>query len=185
MGQNKAQMVFHGQPLVRRVVERFANLEDEILVIANQPEAFEFLGVRLETDILPGKGALGGLYTGLIFATYPIVAVVACDMPFASPELVRAMLEMLESGDLDVVAPSTENGIEPLHAVYRRETCLPAVKLAIDQNRLRMISWFDQVRTRILAPGEISPYDTQGRAFLNVNHPEDWQAAERLAQEED
>src|SRR4030042_3245205 len=76
-------------------------------------------------DRLSGCGALGGLYTALSAATYPYVAVVACDMPFASLEIFAIELVLLQETEADAVIPRSETGTEPFHAAYRRETCLP------------------------------------------------------------
>ncbi len=87
MGQDKALLPFLGKPLIQRVIERVASLADELLVTTNRPEAYQFLDLPLFPDVIPGRGALGGLYTALSAASQPLVAVVACDMPFASPAL--------------------------------------------------------------------------------------------------
>ena len=61
------------------------------------------------------RGALPGLYTALLAASNPYVAVVACDMVFASASLVVAeSLAMNESG-ADAVVPSNKHGFEPFH----------------------------------------------------------------------
>ncbi len=181
MGSNKALLPFLGQPLIARVLERVRPLADEILITTNQHEGFEFLDLPLVADVLPGSGALGGLYTALLSARQPLVAVVACDMPFASRELLAYQRDLLVAEEADVVLPATEQGLEPLHALYRRETCLPAVEAALKQGERRVISWFGQVRVRALTPAEIAAIDPAGRAFMNVNTPEDLLQAERLA----
>ena len=72
---------------------------------------------------------MGGLYTALVSAKYPSVAVVACDMPFASAPLLVAAAGFLSQEKADVVIAETAEGFEPLHAVYRRETCIPAIEV--------------------------------------------------------
>lgn len=182
MGQNKALLPFMGKPLILRVVERLSSLADELLITTNEPEAFQFLKVPLVEDILPGKGALGGLYTALHAARNPIAAVVACDMPFLHPQLLAAQRDLLVQSGTDVVILRSPGGLEPLHAVYRREACLPAVKAAIEANERRMISWFPQVKVREMTPDEIAVHDPHFRSFINVNSPEEFQMAEKLAQ---
>ena len=59
------------------------------------------------------------------------MAVVACDMPFASPMLFEGALKLMVEEEADVVIAKTDEGYEPLHALYRRETCLPAIESAI------------------------------------------------------
>ncbi len=185
MGQDKGLLPFLGRPLIERVMERVRPLADEVLVTTNRPENYGFLGVPLFSDQIPGRGALGGLYTALFAAGQPLVAVVACDMPFVSAPLLAAERDLLELTRSDAVVPRTEGGSEPFHAVYRRETCLPAVETVLKADKWRVDSWFDLVQLRWLQPAEALAYDPLGRAFWNVNTPEEFRQVEALAEESD
>jgi molybdopterin-guanine dinucleotide biosynthesis protein A len=176
MGRNKALVPFLGRPLVQRVVRRLAGLGDELIVTTNTPAELAFLGLPCYPDVIAERGALGGLCTALTQARHPLVAVVACDMPFASPELFRLCLERIEGSDL--VIPRTEHGLEPLHALYRREACLPAIHEALGGGLWRVDAWFGKVRVGVLEPTDYAALDPLGRTFLNVNTPEDLALAE-------
>jgi molybdopterin-guanine dinucleotide biosynthesis protein A len=181
MGRDKALMPFLGRPLIQRVVDRLSPIADEIIVTTNNPADYRFLGLPLFPDLKPGRGALGGLYTALSSATCEAVAVVACDMPFASPKLIEAASKLLLKEEADVVIPDSGGGLEPLHAVYRRETCIPAIKAAIEADLWKLISWFPQVKVHVLQPDEVKTYDPSGLAFWNLNTPEEFAEAERRA----
>jgi molybdopterin-guanine dinucleotide biosynthesis protein A len=183
MGEDKALKPFLGRPLIQRVIERLSPVADELIVTTNRPEDYAFLDPRLtlHTDLKPGRGALGGLYTAIASAKNPLVAVVACDMPFASSKLIQAGSRLLVEEGADVVIAKSDEGYEPLHAVYRRETCLPAIEAAIDADQWKVIAWFPQVKVRLLTPEEIQGYDPQGLAFWNVNTPEEFAEAERIS----
>lgn len=181
MGQDKALMPFLGRPLIQRVVDRLARIADEMIVTTNRPEDYRFLGLPLFPDLIPGRGALGGLYTALASATCEAVAVVACDMPFASPTLIEAAEGLLNKEEADVVIPDSGDGLEPMHAVYRRDTCIPAIESAIEADRWKLISWFPQVKVHILLPDEVKQHDPAGLAFWNLNTPEEFAEAERRA----
>jgi molybdopterin-guanine dinucleotide biosynthesis protein A len=182
MGEDKALKPFLGRPLIQRVIDRLSPIADEVIVTTNRPGDYLFLGLRLVTDLKPGRGALGGLYTALASANHPVVGVVACDMPFASARLLETAARILVQEEADVVIAKTSEGYEPLHAVYRRETCLPAIQSAIDANLWKVISWFPQVKLRELTPAEMLLADPSSLAFWNVNTPEEFAEAERLAQ---
>lgn len=184
MGRDKALMLFQGQTLIERIIARVQPIADEIIVTTNNPEAYRFLGLPLFADIYPERGALGGLHTALACASHPLVAVVACDMPFVSPALLNAQKTILLEENADVVIPAGPEGFEPLHSLYRRETCLPACEAALLSNQRRLISWFPQVHVRILQPEEIHRWDPHGLAFWNVNTPEEFERAEALAESE-
>ncbi len=181
MGENKALKPFLGRPLIQRVIERLAPLADEVLVTTNEPDAYRFLAVPLFSDLRPGRGPLGGLYTALVSAHHSHVAVVACDMPFASGPLLVASAGLLQQDRVDVVIAETAEGYEPLHAVYRRETCIPAIQASMDADQWRVISWFPRVRVRKLTADELQRYDPDGLAFWNVNTPAEFAQAESRA----
>jgi molybdopterin-guanine dinucleotide biosynthesis protein A len=181
MGQNKALIPFLGRPLIERVIERVKPLAEELLVTTNQPEELGFIGCPLIKDVIPGKGALGGLYTALYAASSAIVVVVACDMPFVNPALLQAEIDLLIDLNADVVIPSSQEGLEPFHSVYRRETCLPEIRNAIDTDQKRIISWFPAVRVRVMTAEEVGKYDPANQAFLNINTMEELAQAEQIA----
>ena len=185
MGADKALKPFLGHPLIQRVIERVSPIADEIIVTTNRPDDYQFLNLRLLPDLKPGRGALGGLYTAIASALHPIVAVVACDMPFASAALLETMTRLLVQNEADVVIVKTEEGYEPLHAVYRRATCLPAILSAIETDQWKVIAWFPQVKVHALTPEEARQSNPDGLAFWNVNTPEEFDAAERLARRSD
>jgi molybdopterin-guanine dinucleotide biosynthesis protein A len=191
MGEDKALKPFLGRPLIQRVIERLSPIADELLVTTNRPADYAFLQRRLVPDLKPGRGALGGLYTAIASASHPAVAVVACDMPFASAKLIETAAMIMAAEAVDVViaratagnAPQAKGsqGYEPLHALYRRATCLPAIQAAIDAEQWKVIAWFPQVKVRVLSDDEAKTADPDGLAFWNVNTPEEFARAEELA----
>ena len=183
MGTDKALKPFLGRPLIQRVIDRLSPIADEIIVTTNRPDKYSFLNLRLFPDLKPDRGALGGLYTAIASAAYPTVAVVACDMPFASPMLFEAMSRLLVENEADVLIPKSDDYYEPLHAVYRRDTCLPAIEAAIDADKWKVIAWFPQVRVYELSSDEVNQSDPQGLAFWNVNTPEEFAQAEEIAKQ--
>ena len=188
MGEDKALKPFLGRPLIQRVIDRMTPIADEIIVTTNRPAEYEFLNastrsarrLRLVPDLKPGRGALGGLYTAIASAASPLVAVVACDMPFASPKLFEGARKLIVEEGADVVIAKTEEGYEPLHALYRRETCLPAIEAAISADQWKVISWFPQVKVRMLTSDEVKSFDPAGLCFWNLNTPEEFVEAEKI-----
>lgn len=184
MGEDKALKPFLGKPLITRVIERLSPIADELIVTTNRPADYAFLNQRLVTDLKPGRGALGGLYTAIASASHPFVAVVACDMPFASQSFFESAHRLIVKEEADVVIAKTEQGYEPFHALYRRETCLPAIEAAINEDKWKVIAWLPQVNVRELSPDEMKTFDSSGLCFWNVNTPEEFKKAEHIAQGE-
>ncbi|MBI5965086.1 MAG: molybdenum cofactor guanylyltransferase [Chloroflexi bacterium] len=190
MGEDKALKLFLGRPLIQRVVEQLSSIADELIVTTNRPAEYAFLNVstrparqsaRLIPDLKPGRGALGGLYTAIASATHSLVAVAACDMPFASQMFFEGARRLMVKEEADVVIAKTDEGYEPFHALYRRETCLPAIESAIEADQWKVIAWFPQVKIRTLNPVEVKSLDPSGLCFWNLNTPEEFAEAEERA----
>ena len=181
MGRDKGLIPFLGRPLIQRVIDRLSPVADEFIVTTNQPEAYQFLGLPLFTDLAPGRGALGGLYTALSAASQPLVAVVACDMPFVCADLLGALRDDLIESGKDIAIPRPQGGLEPFHAVYRRQTCLPHIQAALEAGKWRADAWFAKVGMCFFDQQELLPFDPDLLCFSNVNTPEELAAAEQLA----
>jgi molybdopterin-guanine dinucleotide biosynthesis protein A len=181
MGEDKALLPFLGVPLIQRLKERFLNTGHELLVISNNPEAYQFLEIPVFQDVIPERGTLGGLYTALTVSSQPLVGLIAADLPFASPELLLHLVNLIQETEADAALPSSDHSIEPLHAVYRVESCLPLVKNALDNDLWRMVAWHEDARIEILSPSHTKKNSGTENTFFNLNTPEDFQAAESFA----
>ena len=176
MGTDKGLVELAGKPLVRHVIDRLGALAGEVLVTTNQPQAYAAFGVRTAGDRRPAAGALDGLLTALEAANgYPVL-IVACDMPFASRPLADHLLSL--SAAAEAVVPRPGGEYEPLFAVYRR-TCATAIRRALDAGQRRVISFFPDVRLRVVEAAEAQAIDPDPWCFFNVNTPDDLAEAER------
>jgi len=173
MGQDKAWIDVRGEPLIRRVSAVLASVADEVIVVAND-ERYAALGLRVVPDRFPDGGALGGIATGVGAAAHDTVLVAACDMPFLDPAVWRLLVG--RAGDADVVIPVLGEQPETLHAIYTK-ACLPAMERALAAGRMRVISFFDEVRVDRVGEDLIRTIDPTLRAFTNVNTPEELAAA--------
>ena len=173
MGQDKAWIELDGEPLIKRVADVLALVADEVIVVANDPK-YESLGLRVVRDRYPTGGALGGIATGVGAAANDTVLVAACDMPFLSADVWHLLLG--HAGEADVIIPRIGGEYETLHALYTK-ACVPQMARAIAENRLRVISFFDQVRVLVVEEPELRAVDPTLRAFTNVNTPEELASA--------
>lgn len=187
MGQSKALVPFAGRPLMCRMVERLAPVADELVITTNEAERLAFLlddypdtALRLVPDLHDSRGALPGLHTALEAARNPLVAVVACDMLFASPRLVVAEALAMKESKADIVVPVNKHGFEPFHALYRRETCLPAIEAVIASGSKRAQDLFDAVAVREFPQSEVLRCEPRGGCFINANTPEELRGWEEV-----
>ncbi|MFB0536626.1 MAG: molybdenum cofactor guanylyltransferase [Anaerolineae bacterium] len=177
LGMDKSFVNVNGQSLIKQIVAKLARLSDDVIIVANSPEKYHHLEARLVGDIYPGKGALGGIYSGLKSAANTHSLVVACDMPFLDLNLLRYMI-LLARGH-DVVIPRVGGFPEPLHAIYSK-SCLEPIDRLLARGGLKIIDFFPEVRVRYVEEGEVDIFDPQHLSFFNVNVPGDVEEMKEL-----
>lgn len=177
MGRDKGLVLLHGRPLVRHLLDRVADLGDEVLITTNQPADYAFLGIRLVSDEAPGAGALSGLRTALRAAHGNKVLVLACDMPFVSRPLLIRLIELAPQADVVIPRPGGE--YEPMHAIYDK-SCLPEIESSLAAGDRRMISFFPRVQVLTVEDDILGRLDPGRRSFFNINTPDDLEQAERM-----
>jgi molybdopterin-guanine dinucleotide biosynthesis protein A len=185
LGKDKLQEVVGGRPLLQRVIDSLSPISEQILVVTAQGQnrpAIQATQSKVASvpDIYPGRGALGGIYTGLTTTKSQYSLVVAADMPFLNPDLLQHLVSVAPG--FDVVMPRIDGEIEPLHAVYSRD-CLPAIQEQIERNQLQIRIFLERVRVRYVELAEIDRFDPRHMSFFNVNTPEDLTKAEEIAAE--
>jgi molybdopterin-guanine dinucleotide biosynthesis protein A len=182
LGRDKVFETIDGENLLQRVVTRLAPLTDRVILVAAPGQSLPPLPPHLETskvvDIYPGKGSLGGIYTGLLASDRSHSLVVACDMPFLNLALLRHLIRLCPR--FDAVIPRITKLLEPLHAVYSK-SCLAAIEALLQQNNLRITDLFNQIRVRYVEEDEIDRFDPERLSFFNINTAADLERARALA----
>jgi len=175
--EDKAFLDSGGVPLFERVYRIFREIFSEIIIVANDVIPFERYEAILRRDIILGKGALGGLYTGLYHSSNYHAFCSACDMPFLNPRVIKYMEK--ERDEYDVIVPKTHDGLHPLHAIYSKK-CLNPISQSLDRNDLKIVNFFQQVRVRYIEEMEIREFDPHMRSVINVNTEEEMEAVRNI-----
>lgn len=176
----------NSQNLIERTIERLSPPAQSVLVVTSE-EQFDIihaagLKAKVIVDLYPGKGALGGIYTGLASADTFYNLVVGCDMPFLNRELLRYIIDHISN--FDTVVPKVHGMLEPLHAVYSKD-CLAPIRKMIEENRLGISHLFSMVDTRYIDEDEVEEFDFRYLSFLNINTLADLRKARKLIQREE
>ena len=174
MGQAKALLDFDGEPLIAHIVRALKLMFDEVVIVAAPKQELPPLATTVVRDEVAYQGPVGGIYYGLKAAGGQFSFVTSCDAPFLNTALIAYLTAQISG--YDVVVPYWEERYQPLHAVYRRSV-LPLLKEQLEQGELRPVYLFDKVRTRTVNGDEIKALDPDGLTFLNMNTPQDYQAA--------
>jgi len=185
---NKALATIGNEKILENVLRVFRALFDEIILVTNTPLLYAAWDVSIVTDIYPVRTPLTGIYSGLLYAANPHIFVAACDAPFLQKELVRTVLDNIDT-HADIFLPETGKGIEPLCAAYSKK-CLPHIERVLIQQvetdsiaentkerilkqSLKIRSFFDQVRVKTIDEAQLRAKDPNLISFFNINTPDD------------
>ncbi len=172
MGSNKAFLELKGKTFIELQIELLRKMFDEISISANTSAEYEYLDLPIFKDVYPGKGPLGGIYTSLINSSSLHTFMLACDMPFVEPELIKHLKDLTK--EYDVVIPKSEKGLEPLHAFYSKK-CIDPIKRSLNENNLRIISFFPHVNVKIVELDSLASSDRFKNSIKNLNTMDDYE----------
>lgn len=171
MGTDKGLLLFHGKPLIERIIEELNPVFEKTAIVSNNPE-YERFGLEVVKDLIKDIGPAGGIHAALNHTQAKKVFIVSCDMPFVARGAVEYILE--NSGEAQIVVPSFRGNIQPLFGVYAAD-CLPQwnrlLELGIVKLR-QMISHFKLLRIDV---NENKLFNEI--LFMNVNDPNDFTKA--------
>jgi molybdopterin-guanine dinucleotide biosynthesis protein A len=176
-GRPKALMELGGRRIIDRVADVVREVADDVLIVTNTPELYASLDLPMVPDAFPDHGSLGGIYSGLRAAAGDAAFTVACDMPFLMTQVARLVTG--RAGEADVVVPRVGEQWETLHACYAK-SCLGPIEARLRAGRLKIVGFYDEVRVLTIDAEEVARFRAPEIVFMNVNTPEELEAARRL-----
>ncbi len=176
MGRDKSGLTIGGQTFVERIADTVASITGGVRIVGGKESvAGRFAQVP---DVYPDWGALGGLHAALSASEEEWAAVVACDLPFVTADLLER-LGQLRAG-FEAVAPLQEDGrAQPLCALYQVKVCRKRATELIEAGERKPIALLQSVRTRWVAFNEVADLEGASHFFDNINTPFDYTRAKR------
>lgn len=183
MGQDKRFLKLQDRTLLESALSVLERLFSEVLiVVAEEAPELSALHHRVVTDLIPGCASLGGLYTGLSYASCPRVFAAACDMPFLNASLITRLARLDPTADVVMVQLAT--GLQPLHAVYSKRCLVSLEQMTRTGNyKVQDICMAEGLSVRIVSEEEIQSLDPHLLSFVNINTPADLELARKLETE--
>jgi len=169
-GRDKSLADWNGRPLIEQAATALAATCGHVILLANAPEPYSFLGLEHTPDLRPGKGPLAGLEAALAAAATPWVLLAACDMPCLSVRLLRHLIRV--KNGFRAVIPEGPQGPEPLCAIYHR-SMLAEVRAMLDRNDLAIRRLATLAGVQTIPAAEVADIDPDPLIFANVNRPEE------------
>ncbi|MBS4031851.1 MAG: molybdenum cofactor guanylyltransferase [Clostridiales bacterium] len=182
MGENKLLLPLGGSTVIGCLIHTLQDLFAEIIVVTDHPNAYLSMPVQVAGDVFPSpvRNSLTGIHAGLRVSSFNYNFVIAGDMPFVQPDLVRYLCELCEG--YDVTIPREVQHLQPLCAVYTKN-CLPHMEELLECGWYKIIDFFPGVRVRQIDTNALKVYDPELLSFFNVNNPEDYLHAVKIAEE--
>ncbi|HEX8473363.1 MAG TPA: molybdenum cofactor guanylyltransferase [Pyrinomonadaceae bacterium] len=186
MGRDKAHLRFDNESFVELAAKSLSAVAARISVVSAKEDA-GIWRLPVVRDVYRGCGALGGIHAALAAGRERWAAVISCDLPFATGELLARLVSLREATggeEFEAVAPLQADGRpQPMCALYRREPCLRRAAELLAAGELRPRVLLRQAHTRWVEPSELSDLKGASLFFVNVNTPEDYSAACKQARE--
>ena len=186
MGRDKSSLVLNEKTFLETALENLQNF-GRVSVVVNKSElALPADGLNIVEDIYKERGALSGIHAALVHSKSEFSVILACDYPFVTNELIGFLTNLAETEkEIDALSPIQQDGkIQPLCAVYRTETCRQVLTemLAESDEKFSARDFLRQVKTRYVEFAEIAHLPNSENFFFNVNTPEDFIRAAKLAE---
>ena len=180
LGRCKLSESLRGKSLIEHVIGRLEPISNHILIVTTEEQSRFLLTNKAEvvTDICPGKGPLGGIYTGLLASKSPYNFIAGCDMPFLNISLLHYMISLMQG--FDAIVPRLETDkIEPLHAIYSRR-CIDIIQTQLEHEHLKISQTLDMLHVRYVQREECTRFDPYLLSFFNINSPSDLKRATKI-----
>jgi molybdopterin-guanine dinucleotide biosynthesis protein A len=174
MGRDKALLGWGGATLLDHALHRLESVCADVRVLSGLQRRYTDRGRAVVVDVAADAGPLAGLAAALEASAPRPALILAVDMPYVSPPLLKALVEALPGWD--AVVPEPDSGPEPLCAVYGPD-CLAPVQAALAAGERKMTSFWDRIRVRKLPQAELAAFGSPARLFKNLNDPEEYNAA--------
>jgi molybdenum cofactor guanylyltransferase len=160
LGHDKVLETVGNTSLLEQVISRIDPLSKEIIIVTANERTFAQLAsrpkIKVVSDIIPGQGSLGGIYTGLVKSDSFYNLVVAADMPFVNTSLLGYMIGICEG--YDFVLPRVNGLFEPLHAIYSKN-CVAPIESMLHEGRKVIVELFNYVKVKYIEADEVDKFD--------------------------
>jgi molybdopterin-guanine dinucleotide biosynthesis protein A len=178
-GLPKGFAIVDGRRVVDRLLDALRPVNDELLLITNDPAVRDALPeIVARPDLRAERSSLVGLHSALTYCRHGAL-VVAWDMPFVPTALLARLRELGETTSTPAL-PAPPDGPEPLCAYYPR-SALTVVEQQLERGEMRLAAFVDALPHKVLlSPREIASFGAPARLFANINSAADLLAVQQL-----
>ena len=172
MGGPKAMLKVGGEFLLEKIVSTATEFSENVVLVGEGPVPASLENTRRLSDVPHAPGPLGGILSALRWRPEARWVILACDLPFATPDAFRWLLEQAKPGIWAVLPHLDEPELrEPLFAVYE-----PPAATLLERGAAEGVFCTQRILAgnKVASP-RVPPHLRQ--AWINVNTPEERDAA--------
>jgi molybdopterin-guanine dinucleotide biosynthesis protein A len=170
MGTDKAQLDWHGRPLIEHQAATLAATGAWPLLLSCRPEQSATpVGFQRVEDQSPDGGALRAFVDALNAAPTPVLAVLAVDLPLATADFLTRLTGLARDTAVSVV-PQHADGYEPMAAAWHR-SALPVLRAALGTGQSLQQACAILQTQNLLQPHPLTPNEIT--LLTNLNRPSD------------
>ncbi len=178
-GENKRLPVIKGflevdgKRIIESNIELLSKIFDRVIISANDPEFYFYLGVLMIGDVVEYRGPMTGILSALTLPDVFEVFVTACDMPFIKQELIRYIVGKWEK-KYDAAIPIFDKKPQPLFGIYSKRVA-KRMEQSIKNGERSLREFLRGINVLYINEEEVRNIDPEGRSFININTIEDFQ----------
>jgi molybdopterin-guanine dinucleotide biosynthesis protein A len=177
MGTDKAFVELEGQTLLSRMLALAKAVSRDVRIVGDR-QKFSTHAVVVE-DIFRNCGPLAGIHAALRFSSTDRNLILAVDLPFITEEFLDFLIARSRSSSAEITVVRTEQGWQPLCAVYHRAVAHYAED-ALRRGQYKIDLLFETANTCVISEIELLAAGFSPQLFRNLNTPEELAEAKRF-----
>jgi molybdopterin-guanine dinucleotide biosynthesis protein A len=179
-GEVRVEATLAGVPLLQHAVDVLQQVVDDIVITIDPDQVLPPFHSRVPTfvceDLLPDRGPLSGIYTGLECTRSGHIIVVPCDAPFMEPALLRLVSAYVRG--FDAAVPYAEGRLHVFPAAYA-QSCAVRVLQALNSGDLSVTRLISSLRAQVVDEEQLREADPMMHSFINPGDMKRFRRAER------
>jgi molybdopterin-guanine dinucleotide biosynthesis protein A/hemerythrin-like domain-containing protein len=176
-GSDKALALLDGKTLLERSVALLDTMGLGPTVITSEARHYGFLSCRVEKDLIPEIGPLGGLYTASKLFPESTLVVLTCDMTQLTHRVLKTLLHQHEIARRATLFKFDQAYFQPFPGIYESSLSWLAHQ-QIEKGELSLQSFLNEIEEKKVLTPRFSP-----QLFTNVNEPKDLKKESQMAEE--
>ena len=162
-----------GKRVIESNIELLSKIFDRVIISANDPELYFYLGATMVGDVVEYRGPMTGILSALTIPEVSEIFVTACDMPFINAMLIKYIIDKWEK-EYDTLIPIFDDKPQPLLGIYSKRIA-KRMEQSIKNGEWSLRRFLQGINVIYINEEEVRNIDPEGRSFININTIEDFQ----------